>query len=362
MSLETVSIINFRNLASVRIELDPKSNFFLGANGSGKTSLLEAFYFLSSARSFTTNNRYSFIMEGKEECMVRGEIKKDLQLSRVGVSRSRSGVLEIRIDGEKIGRASELALSLPTILLGPDSIGLLIGSPARRRSFMNWGTFHVEPLFKEVWERANRCLKQRNFALQLQVQDRDELASWTDGLIKNSLKIDEYRAHYIKNLSPLFAKVLERISGLKHVELRYFRGWEEKSHLNEVFDRNSEIDSKRGYTSSGFHRAELKIYIRGRPVTEICSRGELKSLVWALKLAQGQVLLREKVPNENKPIFLVDDLGAEFDEQHRRKIQEYLHETGHQTIITAIDHFALSRFTETTSGKLFHVERGKIRN
>ena len=68
------------------------------------------------------------------------------------------------------------------------------------------------------------------------------------------------------------------------------------------------------------------------------------------------------MPNENKPIFLVDDLGAEFDEQHRRKIQEYLHETGHQTIITAIDHFALSRFTETTSGKLFHVERGKIRN
>ena len=227
---------------------------------------------------------------------------------------------------------------------------------------MNWGTFHVEPLFKEVWERANRCLKQRNFALQLKVQDRDELASWTDGLIKNSLKIDEYRSQYIKNLAPLFSKVLERISGLKDVELRYFPGWEEKSHLNEVFDRNSEIDSKRGYTSSGFHRAELKIYIREKPVTEVCSRGELKSLVWALKLAQGQVLLREKVPNENNPIFLVGDLGAEFDEQHRRKIQEYLHETGHQTIITAVDHFALSRFTETTSAKLFHVERGKIRN
>ena len=85
-------------------------------------------------------------------------------------------------------------------------------------------------------------------------------------------------------------------------------------------------------------------------------------LVWALKLAQGQFLLGEKAPNENKPIFLVDDLGAEFDEQHRRKIQEYLYETGHQTIITAVDHFALSKFAETTSAKLFHVERGKIRN
>ena len=362
MSLETVSIMNFRNLENVGIELDPKSNFFLGANGSGKTSLLDAFFFLSSARSFTTKNRHSFIMEGKEECMVRGEIKKDFQLSRVGVSRSRSGAFEIRIDGQKIVRASELALCLPMIVLGPDSINLLIGSPVRRRSFMNWGTFHVEPLFKEVWERANRCLKQRNFALQLKVRGRDELASWTDGLIKNTLKIDEYRAQYIKNLSPLFSKVLERISGLKDVELHYFRGWDETSDLNEVFDRNSEIDRKRGYTGSGFHRAELKIYIRGRPVTEICSRGELKSLVWALKLAQGQFLLGGKAPKENKPIFLVDDLGAEFDEQHRQKIQEYLYETGHQTIITAVDHFALSRFTETISAKLFHVERGKIRN
>jgi DNA replication and repair protein RecF len=307
-------------------------------------------------------SKIKVIMEGKEECMVRGEINQNFQQNRVGVSRSRSGALEIRINGEKIARASEVALCLPTIVLGPDSINLLIGSPVRRRSFMNWGTFHVEPLFKEVWERANRCLKQRNFALQPNVQSKDELASWTDGLIKNSLKIDEYRAHYIKNLSPLFSKVLERIGGLKEVELHYFRGWDEKSHLNEVFDRNSEIDSKKGYTSAGFHRAELKFYIRGKPVTEMCSRGELKSLVWALKLAQGQFLLGEKASNENKPIFLVDDLGAEFDEQHRRKIQEYLYETGHQTIITAIDHFALSRFTETTSAKLFHVERGKIRN
>ena len=92
MSLDAISIMNFRNLADVRVELDPKSNFFLGANGSGKTSLLDAFYFLSSARSFTTNNRHSFIMEGKDQCMVRGEIKRDVQLSSVGVSRSRSGV------------------------------------------------------------------------------------------------------------------------------------------------------------------------------------------------------------------------------------------------------------------------------
>ena len=88
-------------------------------------------------------------MEGKKECVVRGEIKRGFQLSRIGVSRSRSGSLEIRINGEKIRRSSELALCLPTIVLGPDSINLLIGSPVRRRSFMNWGTFHVEPFLKK---------------------------------------------------------------------------------------------------------------------------------------------------------------------------------------------------------------------
>ena len=97
-------------------------------------------------------------------------------------------------------------------------------------------------------------------------------------------------------------------------------------------------------------------------MAETCSRGELKALAWALKLAQGRYLLAGKTPEENKPIFLVDDLGAEFDEQHRERIQQYLYETGHQTIITAVDPFALSSINGTIAAKLFHVERGKIRD
>ena len=362
MSLDSISITNFRNLAKVRLELDPKFNFVLGLNGSGKTSLLDAFYFLSSGRSFTTNSRRSFIMEGKDECIVRGDINKDAQPFRVGVARSRAGASEIRINGEKISKSSELASCLPTIVLCPESISLLIGTPAKRRSFMNWGTFHVEPIFKEVWERANRCLKQRNFALQSKGSGGNELASWTDELIKYSLKIDECRTEYIQKLKPIFSGVLERISGLRDVELSYLRGWDEKIHLNEIFDRNSEIDMEKGYTGSGFHRADLRIYIRGKPATETCSRGELKALTWALKLAQGRFLGENKAPDQCETILLVDDIGAEFDGVHRQKIQEYLHETGHQTIITAVDQFVFSNFTGMRSSKLFHVERGKIRD
>ena len=225
---------------------------------------------------------------------------------------------------------------------------------------MNWGTFHVEPNFKEVWDRANRCLKQRNFALQYRGFGANELASWTDGLIKNTLKIHEYRTEYIKKLKPIFSGILERISGLRHVEIYYVRGWDEKAHLEEIFDRNSEIDTEKGYTSAGFHRADLKLYIKGKPVTEMCSRGELKVLVWALKLAQGRLLSEKKASSRNKTLLLVDDLGAEFDRLHRQKIQEYLYETGHQTIITAVDQFALSSSTQVISSKLFHVELGKI--
>ena len=362
MSLEYISITNFRNLANARLDLDPRFNFVLGLNGSGKTSLLDAFYFLSSARSFTTNSRRSFIMEGKDECIVRGTINRENQPVRVGVSRSRAGASEIRINGEKILKSSELASCLPTIVLSPESINLLIGSPAKRRSFMNWGTFHVEPLFKEVWERANRCLKQRNFALQYKGSRKDELASWTDGLVKNSLKIHEYRTEYIKKLKPIFTGIIDRISGLRDVDLNYLRGWDEKLQLNEIFDRNSEIDTEKGYTSVGFHRADLKLHIRGKPAAETCSRGELKALAWALKLAQGRFLSEKKAPNKSKTILLVDDLGAEFDGWHRKNIQEYLYETGHQIIITAVDQFAISTFTEMISSKLFHVERGKIRD
>ena len=80
-----------------------------------------------------------------------------------------------------------------------------------------------------------------------------------------------------------------------------------------------------------------------------------------VEVSARQILACRETPEENKPIFLVDDLGAEFDEQHRKRIQQYLYETGHQTIITAVDPFALSSINGTIAAKLFHVERGKIR-
>ena len=87
---------------------------------------------------------------------------------------------------------------------------------------MNWGTFHVEPIFKEVWERANRCLKQRNFALQSKGSGGNELASWTDGLIKNTLQIDEYRTGISKTFPRFFPRSLRELVDWKTLSFIIF--------------------------------------------------------------------------------------------------------------------------------------------
>ncbi|MBA58715.1 MAG: DNA replication/repair protein RecF [Gammaproteobacteria bacterium] len=363
MSLQSLFIKNYRNLTEIEVDLGAKVNFLFGANGSGKTSFLDACYFLSSARSFRASERHSCIKEGEGECLVRGNVRKDSILLNIGVSKDRQGLTRIKINERNVDRTSDLAKELPTVFLGPESMGLLIGPPAQRRSFMNWGAFHVEPRFRDIWREANRCLRQRNQALQFNKRDSTQIEVWSEELVKISERIDQVRRDYFQQFSPRFEEVLGRISNLENVEIQYFSGWAEDKGLKESMKINSEMDLRRGYTGSGFHRADLKVLVNHKPADKFCSRGELKALVWSMKLAQGTLLsdLNEQDKENESLIFLIDDLASEFDDYHRRKVQEYLYQTNHQAIVTGIDEWSLFGGGDICDGRVFHVKHGKLK-
>ena len=392
MSLEWLEVRNFRNFEHVVMELDPGINLVSGKNGSGKTSLLESCYFLSTARSFRESGLASLIQRNEESCLLRGRVLGERGRHHLGINKLRNGERQIRIDSEPVKRASDLARLLPTLVLGPQSMELLVGPPSLRRRFLNWGLFHVKPScafaglgvtrvkqeeiasgFFAEWESANRCLRQRNQLLRESQRSGilrgKELRSWSERLVVHSNRIDELRRNYIELFEPKFTSIAGEFMSPNGARLDYYRGWGPEEDLLEIYDKDLSLDVKRGFTQRGFQRADVRITLFGQPAAKVCSRGELKSLVWAMILAQGSLMTGslaqeknfEKEPREGKILYLVDDLASEFDEEHRRRVMGFLSAAGQQTIITGTDRQLLLSASQQSCGRLFHVEHGEVK-
>ncbi len=351
MSLEWLEIQRVRNISQASLELSPGLNLLHGQNGSGKTSILESIYFLATSRSFRSQATSAMIQQAGQDCLVTGRGQHSGVAWQMGVRRDREGGRDIRINGASVSRATDLARILPTLQLGPESVDLLLGSPGLRRRFLNWGVFHVEHDFSTLWEAANRSLRQRNLALR--TGNHLELETWSAQLVRQAQKLDEARARYVAEFEPVFQAVAEELLGLREVGFEYYRGWEASASLAEIYAEDLAGDIKKGYTRKGFQRADVRLELNGQPAVTVCSRGELKALVWSLVLAQG-ALLQQDI------LYLIDDLVAEFDLEHRRRVVKFLSATGGQVLMTGIDPERLLTACEGVAGRMFHVKQGNL--
>lgn len=363
MSLVRLDFEGVRNLQRGSLRELARLNIFCGPNGSGKTSLLEAVYLLGMARSFRSAHIKSVITHGQDRCTVYGEVhRNDGSRRSLGVTRSRSGELEARVNSERAATRAELAEALPLQLIHADSFGILTGGPVERRQFMDWGVFHVEHAFLRHWQAFQRAIKQRNSLLRHGRISPELLRPWNRELAVAGAAIDRARSRYLEQLSPVFVETLRRLSPELHdVELRYRRGWDAGSELEEALEGSLQADVQQGFTHVGPQRADIRIVTDGKPAAESLSRGQLKLLVCALKLAQGQLLARQDAAGCT---YLVDDLTAELDVAHCRQVADVLDDMGAQVLVTCIernDVKAIWPQEETDERAVFHVEHGNIR-
>lgn len=354
MALGRLGITNIRNIKLAELSLSAGVNLVYGANGSGKTSLLEAVYFLGSGRTFRSQSADPLIRHSERVATVYGEVvSENGRGTRLGVQRSRTGDRLLRINGEAVQRSSELARLLPTLVLGPQSIELVSGSPGLRRRFLNWGVFHVEHSFNELWEQYSRSLRQRNQLLKNGRVSAKELEPWTESVSRLAQRVDVQRQSYFDAFVPVFEETLGRIMGENSVESRYYRGWESGRSLDEILAEQEDADRRRGFTQSGPHRADIRLRVAGQNAANLCSRGELKVIAWALILAQGNCFTAS---GSGTLTYLVDDLGAELDANHRDRVCRILERPGNQVIVTGIERSQLEN--NWYDPKLFHVEHG----
>jgi len=347
--IQSLRIENFRNLKSVEICPHPQLNYFFGANGAGKTSLLEALVVLSRGKSFKTGRAEE--LSGEEdgtfriflECVAAGRRHK-LGLERCGAH------WKARRNGQDLSVLSALTRLLPIVLMEPNSHLLISGPPENRRRFLDWGVFHVEPGFLDVWRRYSRVLKQRNAALRERhtrvLGSLDELAA------QLGERLHGYRAAYFGQVAEAFSgHTGEDVSEFSDVVLEYRPGWKDGSLL-EALHRSRKRDLEQGSTSQGPHRADILLTRDQRSVRSLLSRGEQKSFAAALLMTQARLL----ASGGEAPLLLLDDLASEFDQHHVQSVLQNALACAGQVWITGT---ATRAFEQ--EHKLFHVEHGVVR-
>lgn len=318
MILRALATRNFRNLEPERLEFHPDANVFVGANGQGKTNLLEAIYFLSTTKSFRTTRVANLFRFDADHLFAEGVAEGDgiRKTLSIGIEASSTRKRELLVNGQK-SPLDQYVGQLPVIAYSAARLEIIRGAPDERRRFLDRGIASLRPGYLASLSKYQRTVEQRN-ALLRAVADGDEressLDAWDAELASTGAVVAAARAEFAAMLSSEFAKVVAEMRyHVDDLELRYEPSGAFLSDRSSVIAALGKLRSRElgaGFTIQGPHRDDLAFLIRGRDAAEVLSSGETKMTVLFLKLARV-ALYRERAGR--KPLFIFDDVDAELD-------------------------------------------------
>ncbi|AGA35439.1 DNA recombination and repair protein RecF [Thioalkalivibrio nitratireducens DSM 14787] len=348
-----------RNLQETRIRFGNELNLIVGANGSGKTSLLEACHVLALGRSFRTHRLARVARSGFGAFSVAGELWDSIH-GRSWAGVEWKGQRRSRLNGQWLEGHWEIARRMPLLSVHAGSFELLAGAPEERRRLLDWGSFYLHADFVQQWMTWRRAHEQRNAALRQ--QDTRTAARFEAIAADAGTRLTEMRAAVVAQLRHHLADAAS--CGLRQglagaIELTFRQGWPENETLSDAYARSRSSDLERGFGQSGPQKADLEIRVGGRLIRE-ASRGEQKRVLNVLVIAQG-LLLVGIGPGGAAPLLLLDDAVAEMDEAGLGGLMDAIAVLQWQCLATTVDlKWALRTASRYRGAEMFHVKQGTL--
>ena len=323
MILTDLSLVNYKNFESIKFEFDHKINCFVGNNGVGKTTVLDAVYHLAYGKSYFNPITSQNIRHGADFFVIDGHFQNNDQEERILVSTKKGQKKIIKRNGKAYERFAEHIGLIPVVIISPADRDLITEGSDVRRKFTDGVIALNDPAYLQDLLDYNKVLSQRNsllkyFALN-NVYNEDTLAVYNEQLHNLGTPIHKKRKEFIAQFTPIFNKRYEQISrGSEAVSLSY-KSQLDNSELIELLNSNINKDKALQYTSVGIHKDDLNFQIDDYPMKKFGSQGQQKSFLIALKLAQFD-FVKDRA-NQN-PILLLDDIFDKLDESRVAQLLE----------------------------------------
>lgn len=353
MQLTRLEVTNLRIIEAATLLPEGGVNLIAGANGSGKSSLLEGIHLIGTGRSFRSRRAEEFIRHGQTSLTVHARVKETGgEELPVGVEK-RAQITRIRVSEETVRSAAALARRIPVIVIVPESQRLISDGAELRRQFLDWGLFHVEPSYVATFQSYRRVLKQRNAQLRAHASP-SVLAPWDAKLGDTGEQLHSLRVSHLDSMLKRVGNLVAELTD-REVSIHYIPGWDTEEPLAEAAAKAIGRDAARGYTGVGPHRADLELLVGGVPAQRVLSRGEAKLFCFALWLAQAREHQQQQA---RTPLILIDDLASELDAANQARVFQALLSLGAQTFLTTVSKELLGALPGPF--KTFHVERGQV--
>lgn len=359
MWVTRLQVSGTRRIEGVSLVPGPVLNLFVGENGAGKSSLLEALHLMAYGRSFRGRVRDGLVRTGSEavEVFVEWSEGKEGRSRRAGL-RHTGQAWNGRLDGVSVTQLGELCAALAVVSFEPGSHSLITGSGETRRRYVDWGLFHVEQDFLPIWRRYARALKQRNVLLKAG-GSAAQLDAWDHELAEAGERLTDSRERYLERLEPILQKVATGlVPSLGALSLDFTPGWRRNEmSLMDALMVSRERDRAVGHTTVGPHRGDWRAGYAALSQQEALSRGQAKLTALSCLLAQAGDFAEQR---GEWPIIALDDLASELDRKHQRRVLEWVLSSGAQLFVTSTEWpEVLSEIGVDVT--LFHVEQGMVR-
>lgn len=364
MHIEGISIVNFKNLKEVQAGFSPKLNCFIGKNGSGKTNMLDAVYYLSFCKSFFNSTDQLNINHDEEFFMLNGNYRRMDSNETINCGLKKGMKKQFKRNTKIYKKLQEHIGLLPLVMITPSDVDLILGGSDERRKLMDGVISQYNQQYLSDLLKYNRALVQRNNLLKQfaseRTFDRDLLEIWNLSIIEFGEKIHEQRKEFVEKLIPVFQRYYSFISqdnekvSLVHQSALY------ENNMETLLNDSLAKDRLLQFTTQGIHKDDLIFYLGDYPIKKLGSQGQMKTYLVSLKLAQFDFV---KEISGLKPILLLDDIFDKLDQFRVEQIVKVVAgEQFGQIFLTDTNREHLDAIIKKmdTDFRIFKVDSGKV--
>lgn len=335
MHLARLWLTDFRSYASADIAFAPGLTALLGANGEGKTNVMEAIGYLATLSSFRGAPNEAMVRAGASSAIIRAEGEREGRALLIEAELAPSGRGRVQVNRQRLARARDLLGALRVSVFAPDDLDLVKGGPAERRRYLDDALVARRPSLDPLRSDLDRILRQRNALLKqaggrLSAEVEATLAVWDAKLVETGEALADARADLVTELAPALDTAYTQVAGRPvPVTVAYDAPWRDGGLAAALADaRRDEL--RRGVSLVGPHRDDLVVHLDGLPSRTHASQGEQRSLALAMRLSAHRVVTDA---TGSPPILLLDDVFSELDPDRSAALLEHL-PTG-QTVLSS---------------------------